>query len=988
MLGIFTLSSAMYAQGGTITVRGNVKDNLNEPIISGSVVVKGTTTGTVTDMDGNYVLNNVPADATLVFSYVGFKTQEVLVAGKTTINVSLAEDVEMLQDVVIIGYGSVRKDDLTGAITPIGEKDFQKGVVTSPSELITGKVAGVQITSNGGRAGSGARIRIRGGASLSATNDPLIVIDNVPMDVGGLSGSTDVLSTLNPNDIESMNVLKDASATAIYGSRASNGVIIITTKKGSLGQKLNVNISSQNSISTVAKKVDVLTGDELREIVLNNPYSSDRYTSLLGDANTDWQDEIFRTAFTTDNNVSISGSFNNMPYRASVAFLSQDGILKTDNMKRTTASISLSPKFLEDHLSVNLNLKGTYSSQRFGNGDAIGAALRMDPTKPVKAEGFENFGGYWTWGSSTKPDPLATKNPVALLESRHDESDVYRSIGNIQFDYKMHFLPELRANLNLGYDVAQGKGNVAVEAWAPQAYNTVSDEGGDGGERTKYDQKKRNLLMEFYLNYAKDLKEINSRIDIMGGYTYQDWKTTDKNFARTNYAGDVILEEVTFPTSENQNTLISYYGRLNYTFMNRYLVTATVRRDGSSRFNKDNRWGTFPSVALAWRISEESFMQGFSKLSNLKLRLGYGVTGQQEIGNYEYLPKYSYGQTTGQIQFGDSFYHTWRPDGYDKDRKWEQTQTYNIGMDYGFFDNRVSGAIDYYYKKTKDLLNYIPLPIGSNYTNAIVKNIGELNNRGLEANVNVVAIDTKDIQWDLGFNVTYNKTKITKMSLNDGANSTYIGARVGGISGGTGSNIQIHSVGYAPFAFYVYKQIYDEETGKPIEGAYVDLNGDGTINEEDLYRYKKAEPDVYMGFNTNFRYKEWSLGTSLRTSLGNYMYNNINSNAGNYSQVLNPNDYIQNTVKDIYNTNFYNQNLFSDYYVQNASFLKMDYITLGYDFKKILNNPKIGLRANFTVQNVFTITKYDGVDPEIGGGIDNNYYPSPRTFVLGLNLNF
>ncbi|MDR2948860.1 MAG: TonB-dependent receptor [Prevotella sp.] len=985
MLGILVSTSNIFAQSGNITVKGNVIDNNGEAIISGSVVVKGTTVGTVTDVDGNYEIS-APANGTLVFTYVGFKSQEIPVAGKTSINVTLQEDTEMLQEIVVIGYGSVKKDDLTGAITAITDKDFQKGVVTSPSELITGKVAGVQIVSNGGRAGSGARIRIRGGASLNASNDPLLVVDGVPMDNGSLSGSTDPLSLINPNDIESMNVLKDASATAIYGSRASNGVIIITTKKGKAGQKLNINFSTQNSISTVAKKVDVMSGDQFREAIMNNPRANQGHIDLLGTANTDWQDEIFRTAFTSDNNLSISGSMKNLPYRVSVSFLSQDGILKTDNMQRTTAAISLSPKFFQDHLSVNFNVKGTYSNQRFGNGAAIGAALRMDPTQPVKADGFDQFNGYWTWyppGGNTNPNSLATMNPVALLESRNDKSDVYRSIGNMQLDYKLHFLPELRANLNLGYDVAQGKGGVVVEKWAPQSFTNGGE--GEGGERTKFKQNKTNLLMEFYLNYAKDLEEIQSRIDVMAGYTYQDWKTTSYNYPKETYSG-TVTEEPTFASATDQNTLISYFGRLNYTLMGRYLLTATVRRDGSSRFSEDNRWGTFPSVALAWRMSEESFMKGFEQLSALKLRLGYGVTGQQEIGNYGYIPTYGYSQGTAQVQFGDKYYHMWRPNGYDKDRKWEQTQTYNVGLDYGFFNNRLSGGIDFYYKKTKDLLNEIPLPSGTNYTNQIVKNIGDLNNRGLEASINITAIDKKDISWDLGFNVTYNKTKIEKLSLNDGANSSYKGVVTGGISGGTGGTIQIHSVGYAPNAFYVYKQLYDQETGKPIEGAYADLNGDGVINEEDRYHYKKGEPDVFMGFNTSFRYKQWTMNTSLRSSLGNYMYNNIYSDAGNYSQVLNPNNFLANTVNDINNTNFVNQNLRSDYYVQNASFLKMDYISLTYDFGRILKN--MNLQANFTVQNVFTITKYDGVDPEIAGGIDNNFYPNPRTFLIGLNLNF
>ncbi|NDV69392.1 TonB-dependent receptor [Dysgonomonas sp. 25] len=991
LAGCFILTSVS-AQTDKVTVRGVVIDSQGEALIGVSVIEKGTTNGTQTDLDGAYEIA-VPANAVLEFSFVGFTKQEIAVNGRTQISLTMKENAEMLDEVVVIGYGAVKKGDLTGSITAIGEKDFQKGVMTSPTELITGKVAGVQITSNGGRAGSGSRIRIRGGASLNASNDPLIVVDGVPLDVSGISGSSDALSTINPNDIESMNVLKDASATAIYGSRASNGVVLITTKKGKAGQKLNINLSTQNSLSYNSKKVDVMSANQFREAVGwaidNYPINPKptRFNNLLGTANTDWQDEIYRVAFTTDNNLSLSGSYKNMPYRVSVSYLDQDGILDTDNMKRTTGAISLSPTFLQDHLSVNINLKGTYTNQRFGNGDAIGAALRMDPTQPVKASGFDEFNGYWAWLEGGKLNNNATKNPVALLKSKNDKSDVYRSIGNAQFDYKMHFLPELRANLNLGYDISQGKGNVVVQKWGPQAYYNegIPGSGGSiGGERSKYKQNKRNLLMEFYLNYAKDLKEIDSRFDVMGGYTYQDWKTKDYNYTATTYDGDPLAEAPAFPSVTYQNTLISYFGRLNYTFKERYLLTATLRRDGSSRFSKDNRWGTFPSVALAWRLSEEDFMSGFDKLSNLKLRLGYGVTGQQEVGNYEYIPTYSYSESSASVQLGNQFYQMWRPNGYDKDRKWEQTQTYNVGLDYGFFDGRVNGAVDYYYKKTKDLLALVYLPLGSNYTNMIVKNIGKLNNQGVEFNVNVVAIQSNDIQWDLGFNATYNKSEITQLSKNDKNNA---GITTGGISGGTGSTVQIHSVGYAPNAFYVYKQLYDTN-GKPIEGAYADLNGDGVVNENDRYRYKKPEADWFFGFNTNFTYQQWSVGTALRASLGNYMYNNIYSDAGNFNQVLNPNEFLMNAPKNILKTEFYNRNLFSDYYVRNASFLKMDYINVGYDFGKISKKYNVNLKANFTVQNVFTLTKYDGVDPEIAGGIDNNFYPNPRTFVLGLNLNF
>jgi Outer membrane receptor proteins, mostly Fe transport len=977
-------SFSLYAQNEK-RITGTIVDENNVPVAGAAVLEKGTTKGVFSNADGYFELS-VSENSVLEFSFIGFFTQEIPVKGKVTLRVVMKEDAQSLSEVLVIGYGSVKKNDLTGSVTAIDSKKFTQGVVSNPASLITGKVAGVQIISNGGRAGDGNRIRIRGGASLNASNDPLIVLDGVPIDNNSISGMTSPLSTINPNDIESMNILKDASATAIYGSRASNGVIIITTKKASKDQKFRIDFSSQNSIATIARTVDLLSADEFREAVTReaakNPLTEQMYLGYLGNASTDWQKEIFRNAFTTDNNISINDCISNfLPYRVSAGFFSQDGTLKTDNMKRGTLSLSLSPKFFDDHLSVNMNLKGTYSHSRFGNGDAIGAALRMDPTKPVKADGFDNYNGYWNWlsGSNGNVNTMATKNPVALLYGKDDQADVYRSIGNIQLDYKLHFLPELRANVNFGYDISQGTGDKYILPWSPEKY-------AQKGEYSQFKQEKQNILLEYYLNYTKEINEDN-RIEVMAGYTYQDWKTTDYSFAVTDYAKEnVITAASTFPQTTNRNTLISFYGRLNYNFKDKYLLTATLRRDGSSRFGSDNRWGTFPSVALAWRLKEEGFLKNIDAISNLKLRVGYGVTGQQEgIGNYDHIAKYTYSDPTARVQFGNQFYYLWRPDGYDPQRKWEQTATTNIGIDWGFNDNRVSGSIDYYYKHTTDLLNEIPVPMGSNFINKIVKNIGSLDNRGIEANVNYVALDKKDMRWDIGFNITYNHTEISKLSMNDGPESTYIGAPVSKISGGTSSTIQIHSVGYAPYSFYVYKQLYDVD-GKPIEGAYADMNGNGKLDDGDLYRYKSPEPDVYMGLNTSFSYKKLTIATALRASLGNYAYNNVNSDMGNYSQTLNPNNFLMNTIRDINNTGFYNKQLFSDYYIENASFLKMDYLQFMYDLGKF--SGIADLKLNFSIQNVFTITKYKGIDPEIAGGIDNNFYPNPRTFSLGLSLNF
>lgn len=986
----FFLLSNISAQTSEIQISGKVIDEAEDPLIGVSIVEDGTNKGTITDIDGNFTIS-VNVGSVLTLSYIGYVNQQIKVTNQHNYTITLLEDKQILDEVVVIGYGSVRKKDLTGAVNAIGQKDFTKGVSTSPAQLIAGKIPGVQVTSNGGSPGAGSKIRIRGGASLNASNNPLIVIDGVPIAQDGtLSGSGDPLSLINPNDIESMNVLKDASATAIYGSRASNGVILITTKKGT-GGKLNIQLNSKNSISHIAKKVDVLSANQYREFA--KKYGNAKQIALLGAYNTDWQDEIYRTAFTTDNSITLNGASGILPYNVSLGYLDQNGILKTDNMKRMTLGVNLSPKFFDDHLSINLNLKGSYAHQRFGNKEAIGAAIRMDPTQPIKDNGFDPFNGYWTWLSHSEdgvpyPNANATKNPVALLESKEDIANVLRSIGNIQADYKFHFLPELRANLNVGYDISQGKGNVKIQSWGPSNYTSYSYKDAnnttiyDGGNRSKYNQEKRNLLFEYYMNYNKELKSIASYIDLMGGYSYQDFKTTDHNYATYNYSNTQTLSTPSFAKNIYQNTLLSYFARANYTLMDKYLLTVTLRRDGSSRFSKEHRWGTFPSAALAWRISEENFMKGFANLYNLKLRLGIGKTGQQEIDNYGYIAKYGQSDNNAYIQFGDHYYPMWRPDGFDANRKWESTTTYNVGLDYGFFSNRIYGSIDVYMKKTKDLLNKVYVASGENFTDEIVKNIGKMENKGAEFNITFVPVDNKDITWDFGFNATYNHSKITKLDDSGGA----VGYLTGGISGGTGSKIQIQSVGYAPNSFYVYKQLYDNN-GKPIDGAYADLNNDGVINENDKYHYKKPDANWYLGLNTNLRFKEWTLGTSLRANLGNYVYNNVNSNTGNISEAL-QSAFNTNVSTNVLYTLFNQQNLFSDYYIQNASFLKMDYITLGYDFSKLLKKSKMRLQASFTVQNVFTITKYKGLDPEVSDGIDNNFYPNPRTFTVGLNLNF
>ena len=966
-------------------VTGRVTDPAGTGLSGVSVTVKNSSQGTSTGSDGRFSLSVPTSATTLVFSSVGFATREVSIVGQTNVAVTMQTEAGSLNEVVVIGYGTARKKDLTGSVTAISAKDFVKGQITSPEQLIAGKVAGVQITSNGGAPGAGSTIRIRGGASLNASNDPLIVVDGVPLDNGGISGSPNALSLINPNDIETFNILKDASASAIYGSRASNGVIIITTKKGRSG-KPRINFNTQVSVANPINKVDVLSADEFRTYVNQNGTAQQK--ALLGSANTDWQNEIYQKAIGTDNNLSISGALNKLPYRVSLGYLNQRGILRTGSLQRGSLGINLSPKFFTDHLKIDINLKGSTSASRFANEGAIGSAVAFDPTQPVYSKS-NRFGGYNEWldPNSNGLRALASRNPVGLLEQRDDRSNVERSIGNVVFDYKFHFLPELRANLNLGYDVSKGEGTIVVNDSASFNYKRFKDRNGveHGGINNQYKQEKKNTIMEFYLGYAKDIKAIRSRVDAIAGYAYQDFLTTNYGFPDRTY-NDTVVSKPNFPFDKPQSTLISFYGRLNYSLMEKYLLTATVRRDGSSRFNKDNRWGVFPSFALAWRIKDESFLRSSRTFSDLKLRLGYGVTGQQEgIGLYDYISYYSLSNNQAQYQIGDTYYNLYRPGGYYANRKWEQTATSNLGLDYGLFGGRINGSVEVYYKKTTDLLNEIPQSAGTNFSNKIVANVGSMDNKGIEFNINADVIRRSDLTWNINFNATYNKNQITKLTISE--DPKYPGNRYFGI-GGTGRNIFINSVGYGRGAFYVFQQVYDK-SGKPIDGLFEDRNRDGVINDKDLYQYKNADPRMYLGYSTNVNYKKWNGGLVMRANLDNYMYNQVNSGLGTRSAVFGT-GYLNNAYSDLLNsgisgtkTDFY----FSDYYVQNASFLKMDNINLGYDFGKVLQN-RANLRITANVQNVFTITKYKGLDPEIGSGVDNSFYPRPRTFVLGANLDF
>jgi iron complex outermembrane receptor protein len=1003
LFALLITTQLSFAQNRIIT--GKVTDSKDGSAVSGaSVAAKGSRTGTQTGSDGSFSLSVDNAATTIVISNVGFSSQEVSISGKTSVDVSLVVNNQSLGEVVVTGYGSVRRKDLTGSITTIGTKDFQKGNITTPEQLIAGKVAGVQITSNGGAPGSGSTIRIRGGASLNASNNPLIVIDGVPIDNNGISGAANALALINPNDIESFNILKDASATAIYGSRASNGVIIITTKKGKSG-KMKLNFNTQYSLSTLPKEADVLSPSEFRAYV--NSHGTPAQIALMGNASTNWQDEIYKNASSTDNNLSMSGTLKSMPYRVSLGFLSQNGILKTGNLNRKSVSVTLNPKLLKDHLKIDVNLKGSINNSRFADEGAIGTAVRFDPTQSVGSSS-KRFGSYFEWldpASTAGLRKLAPLNPVGLLEQKTDKSEVQRSIGNVQFDYKLHFFPDLHVNLNLGYDISKGEGTIFIPDSAASAYKR-SPNGQHGGVKNQYLQKKSNTIIETYLNYVKELKSINSRIDAIAGYSYQDFSATNYNgkldpagvltdrdgnkwTPYSDYATDgYLITSPTFRFDKPQNRLISYFGRINYSYNSKYYLTGTIRRDGSSRFSEDNRWGWFPSGAFAWRMKEESFFKNISVLSDLKLRIGYGITGQQDgIANYDYIPRYSVANSQAQYQFGNTFYDLYRPDGYNPNLKWEQTATSNLGIDFGFWNGRITGSVDFYLKKTKDLLSVIDQSAGTNFFNKITANIGNMENRGVEFTINTQPVKNKDLTWDLGFNITYNKNEITKLTFTN--DPTFPGNLTGGIAGGVGSTIQIHTVGFPKSSFYTYKQVYDK-TGKPIENLFEDLNRDGQINVNDLYRYKAPDPDVFLGTSSSVNWKKWNAGFVMRANLGNYMYNNRFSNTGVQRNIIDPLGFLANGSRNLLETNFTGNGdkyLLSDYYIENASFLRMDNFNIGYNAGGIISK-NTNLRIGANVQNVFTVTKYKGLDPEVPGGIDNNFYPRPRIFVLNLNLDF
>lgn len=972
---LFALVFSVSVAAQKMVVKGNILDKDNQPIIGANILEKGTSNGTISDLDGNFTLSITNPKTTLVVTYIGYKNVEMPASAK--MKIVMTEDSEMLEDVVVIGYGSVKKSDATGSVTAIKPDDFNKGLRTTAQDALVGKVPGVNVVPSSGAPGTGATIRIRSGASLSASNDPLIVIDGVPVDNSTIEGGGNVIGGINPDDIETFTVLKDASATAIYGSRASNGVIVITTKKGA-DTNLRFNYSTNLSVSTVTETLDILSANEYRQFV---PTVSGIPASVtLGTSSTDWQDKIYRTAFGQEHNFSVSGKVKqNAPYRLSVGYTNQNGVIRTNNYERFTFNGGISPKFFDNHLTVDLNMKVSYENNKKVDESVVNNTLRYDPTRPVKTESTTTATdpglGYFIWMNGNSPMAIQTDNPIAQLDLQDIRNKVTRSIGNASFNYKVHHLEDLQLNMNMGYDVLTSKYSKEVPELAGMMYTSNMKD----GTGLVYDSKqnKRNYLLDLYANYSHIFNEKHN-FSVMGGY---GWQHFWKKFDATTFSPEG--KELFSPNHyESEYYLLSFYGRLNYSYDSRYMITTTLRSDASSRFAKGNRWGLFPSVAFGWKISQEAFLRDSDILSDLKLRLSYGQTGQQDILNdYPYMTTFTVSYPEACYQFGDKWYNTYRPNGYDSDIKWETTETYNIGLDYGFLNNRIYGSVDYYQRHTKDLLNTIPVISGTNYSSVITTNIGEMDNKGLEFSINAVPVHTKDWKWTMGMNYTWNDSKITKLNVVD-SEANFV--QTGAISG-TGKTVQVFMVGERPYTFYLAKQAYDDN-GKPIEGQYVQPDGSVSATETKYATNKSALPESYLGFNTQLSYKNWDFAISGHGAFGNYVYNyiaadqyvqSVYSDQGNFSNIL-------NRTKA---TGFQNQQLYSDYFLEKGNYFRIDNISLGYTFKKLWDQSS-SLRLTLGVQNVATFTGYSGIDPEIYSGIDKEIYPRPRVFSLSANLSF
>jgi TonB-dependent starch-binding outer membrane protein SusC len=1008
LLAVFLIFSAniLLAQRN---LTGVVKDaETGEALLGVTVLEKDVASnGAITDYDGNFKIKVSKGATALIFRYTGYEIlEQSIVSGGDAITVILKPNA-ILKEVLVIGYGTVKREDATGLVQSVSTDKFNKGAITGPQDLLAGKVAGVVVTMGDGSPGSGAKIRVRGESSLTASNDPLIVVDGIPLDNGGVNGSRNPLSVINPNDIESITILKDASSAAIYGNRASGGVILITTKKGALGKKIRVNYNANYSMGKTSNRVDVLTADEFRKAVNDKYFKPDApkphpSLALLGDANTDWQDEIYQKSVGTDHSLALSGGIGIVPYRVSMGYTNQSGLVKTDKFTRYSSSVNLSPKFFNNTLQVNVNFKGILSKNHFADRGAIGAAMSFDPTQKVRQDTSDKFGGYTVWTQKNRiitkdtsivngiqtitsdtfnyiePNGLAPRNPVSLLELRDDNSTVKHYILNSTIDYRFPFLPALRANLNLGYDRAHGEGTIVVPNYAGFAFDIING----GGVNNRYEQTKTNSLLESYLNYKKEFG--HHELDAMVGYSWQHFEVSSA-YTNNNTAGSPSKFEKGADPAELY--LISLFTRLNYTLYDRFLFTGSLRRDGTSRFNPSFRYGLFPAAAFAVKVLDNDHKY----FNNLKIRTSYGRTGQENIGDYyAYLPRYEFGQPNAQYQLGNQFYTTGRPNAYVSNIKWEEADSYNVGVDFSVIKNRLSGSFDMYLRNTFDLLNFIPVPALTNLTNEVTKNIGTMESKGAELSLNFAPIFKEKIKWEVSTNFAINRSKITKLTTSEDPN--YPGQLTGGIAGGVGSNIQIHSVGYAPASFYVRPQQYDWATmvnGQPklLEGVYSNVNGDNELNDKDKYRYKNPAPYFTFGITNSFNLGNFDMSFAGRANVGNYVYNNVQTDQGYLNRLFGSTLYLSNVNQSAVDLQVQDQAklTFSDHFVTNASFFRMDHITAGYDFKQV---KKSTIHLSATIQNPFVVTAYKGLDPEIGNGIDNNFYPRPRTLVIGLGVNF
>ena len=1017
MAMLLTLALPSLAQ--KITVTGHVADELGEDLIGATIMEKGTSNGTSADLDGNFTLNVMP-NATLVVSYVGYDPMDVAVNGQTHLNIVMKQNSTVLAETVVIGYGSVKKSDATGSVAVVSPDDIDAGISTSAQDLLVGASPGVVVTSSGGDPRGGANIRIRGGSSLSASNDPLIVIDGVPQSNQSSAGGTNALTMLNPQNIESMTILKDASATAIYGSRASNGVIIITTKKGRKGRP-TVNFSANFHVNTPRNQLSVMDANQIVDIYrkYGNESANQTVDSWLKDGapinNTNWQDEVLRTSFSHDYSLSVGGSAGNVPFRVNASFTDNQGIIKTSGMQRTTVGISLTPKFFNDALSINANVSGSYIKSR-NNADVMGGAVGMCPLYPVynqykMAEGSvaNMFNGYFNVTKTTGDhENNASQNPVQLLEDVENVGSVLSSTGNLQIDYALYWVPELHFNLNLGYQVNK---NTNKEITAPNSIMAWRNNYKDGaGYRGDWYKLERNTLLDFYINYKKYFEAAKSDLDVTVGYDWQRFDAHERSWSaintlgyNMNYNGGVYDLQINEASADHVGKayndapmtrsafiyqLVSFFGRVNYIFDDTYLLTVTLRGDGTSRFSKDNRWGIFPAVALGWKINNMKFMEpSNSWLNDFKLRLGWGQTGQQDLGGlyFPYIANYTNSYKNGFHYLDPNGSGEWinplYPESYNPSLKWETTTTWNVGIDMGFLNNRITLAADWYLRNTKDLLSYVPTG-AMNTSNKMWNNIGTLRNIGVEVTVGAKPVITNDFTWNTAVNVAWNKNEITELQ---GGTETVAGR----LSDTAGTPIQWHIVGEPAFTYKMFEQVYDSN-GKPIEGQFVDQNRDGVINDDDLIKYHSRDPKVTLSWNNNFQWKNWDLGFTLRANIGNYVYNQLGYDGCRVYTVAAAQYQLGNLLADrpLFTNSATGEFLKrSSYFVENASFLRCDNITLGYTFRDLLQE-KLTLRIFAAVQNPFVITKFTGLDPEEFGGIQSNPYPRPITTTLGIVATF